>query len=68
MLDSCGPEINRNDRLAILIEACVEQGIDAVGQIIRVAGRFGFKREHVGAFTKTGRRWRNDKGRLTLIP
>jgi hypothetical protein len=40
---------NSNERVVILIKACISSGIDTAGWIISVAKCFNFKREHVGS-------------------
>ena len=65
---------NRHDRVLLLIEECIRQGIDAGPLIISVLCKLGFKKQHVGlllddskgANSESYRWYRDDGGRYRL--
>jgi hypothetical protein len=73
---ACGPEANRHDLGTVLIGACIENGVDTVGGIIRALAPLGFNGGHVALLLREGcgddperRLWRRDaERRYTLLP
>lgn len=68
LLDSCGLETSKHDRAIVLIEACIDQGIDTRARIVGVAKHLGFEHGHIAILLaqNTGRspdsyRWQRDK-------
>lgn len=51
LLDS---DVNKNDRAAMLISACIAEGIDTGKRIVGVLVRLGFTGQHVGMMLKYG--------------
>jgi len=66
---TCGP--NQHDQIFVLINACLDEGINTIGRIIRVLAPLKFERTYVaGTITRGIGQWcRKDKlGILTMIP
>ena len=47
LIGLCGPAANRHDKAAAAISACIANGIDTEGAIIRVLSKYGFKGGHI---------------------
>ena len=46
--------VNKNDRVLLLINACINQGIDTGARIVGTVVQLGFNRQHVGMTLKHG--------------
>lgn len=71
LLDACGPTANRNEQAVVLISACIEAGINNLGQIIKVLEPLGFKRGHLASILTKGKAppWARDAaGTFSLLP
>lgn len=65
LIEACGPGTNKNDRLTVLINACIDEGINTGARIVGAAKKLGFNDEHAGAVLRSGigDRWaREDDG------
>jgi len=75
LIAACGSRPNKHDLATVLIEACIEEGIDTGPRIIGALSKLGLKAGHVGIMLKngtgahpTGYRWqRASDGRYSLI-
>ncbi len=74
MLDACGPQANKNDRLETIIVACISECVDTQDQIYRVAKYLRFEQGHIFATLGDHRskrpnsRWRcSFEGRYSLV-
>lgn len=52
LLASCGEASNQNERVTVLISACIDEGINTGPQIVGVVKALGFNPRHVGAMLK----------------
>jgi hypothetical protein len=57
--DACGPTVNINDRVLVLIHGCLDEGINTRPSIIETLYRLGFNNRHVAMILKTsvGNEW-----------
>lgn len=52
---ACGPKSNKNDHARVLITACINEGVNTVGQIIKALVPLGFNARHLGAMLTKGK-------------
>lgn len=74
LLAACGAGTNKNDRVEVLIAACISDGLDTGSRIIGVAKLLGFHPRHAGKTLNLGtgnnprvNLWRrSDEGQYSL--
>lgn len=54
LLATYGSESNKHERAAMMIEACIVEGINTGKRIIAVLEQFGFNGQHVGIMLTRG--------------
>ena len=55
LMASCGPNASKHDQVNVLIEACIDRGLNTGVRIVRALMTLGFNGRHVGMLLKAGR-------------